>query len=237
MFRVIRQAFQSFLGGNDGLDVSGKMFEWNQQGWTLKHCLLVFILGDISSSLLQAVLPVIHVPGLSFLFFIWWFHPDRDSGIHHCFQIPDREEVPQILSLAVKWAVAIFIIRTSIVYLQIHFFQASFPVLNPLHDSKLPFWEVIVFAVSAVVVGPIWEEFLFRQILYQSLGAHYMVSAMVSSALWAGMHFSLEWFPYLMISGLIYIYLYESSKNIWYPIAVHALINALSVAVSLTSLI
>lgn len=86
---------------------------------------------------------------------------------------------------------------------------------------------IITLAISAGLIAPITEEFLFRGYIYpilkKSLG---MKLAMVLSALLFGIvHASLVPLLPLTILGLAFAILYEKCNTIWAPIMAHAIFN------------
>jgi membrane protease YdiL (CAAX protease family) len=86
---------------------------------------------------------------------------------------------------------------------------------------------LFLIAFLAVILAPISEELLFRAFIYRSLKlyANPTISALVTSLLFAGMHFNLHSFLPLFILGFWLCRTYEKSGNIWVPIILHALFN------------
>lgn len=86
---------------------------------------------------------------------------------------------------------------------------------------------IVTLAISAGLIAPVTEEFLFRGYIYpilkKSLG---MKLAMVLSALLFGIvHASLVPLLPLTILGLLFAILYEKCNTIWAPIMAHAIFN------------
>lgn len=88
-----------------------------------------------------------------------------------------------------------------------------------------PLFYLIVFL--AVVLAPISEEILFRAFLYRSLKGYTSptLAAILTSLMFAGMHFN--WFSFLplFLLGLWLCRSYEKTGNIFVPIIFHALFN------------
>lgn len=85
----------------------------------------------------------------------------------------------------------------------------------------------LLIVLLAVVVAPLSEEFLFRAFLYRSLKSYFSptMAAVVSSVVFACMHFNwLSMLP-LFILGVWLCRSYEDSGNIWVPIILHGLFN------------
>ena len=84
--------------------------------------------------------------------------------------------------------------------------------------------------VTVVVMAPIFEEVLFRGILLESLRARYGVVAalMLSSLLFAVIHFHLTVAVNAFFMGLILGYIYLETNSLWSVIFLHALNNTIS---------
>ena len=77
-----------------------------------------------------------------------------------------------------------------------------------------------------VIIGPIVEEFIFRKLLMDKLGIYGDRVAIFVSAISFGLfHGNLYQFFYAALLGFVLAYLYSKTANVWYPIALHMLIN------------
>tara|TARA_B100000586_G_scaffold56460_1_gene38547 strand:- start:1386 stop:2237 length:852 start_codon:yes stop_codon:yes gene_type:complete len=96
---------------------------------------------------------------------------------------------------------------------------------NPLEISLLVF--------SAVILAPLWEELIFRGLLYGYLKSRMSVFAalLVSSLIFSAYHFNLDALMPLLIVGIATGYIYERTRSLYFAIFFHALFNALSMAV------
>ncbi len=96
---------------------------------------------------------------------------------------------------------------------------------NPLEISLLVF--------SAVILAPLWEELIFRGLLYGYLKSRMSVFAalLVSSLVFSAYHFNLDALMPLLIVGIATGYIYERTRSLYFAIFFHALFNALSMAV------
>ena len=102
-------------------------------------------------------------------------------------------------------------------------------------------FELVVFAVFAVVVAPITEEFMFRGLIYRSIRDRFGVAlgAIVSALLFGAIHFvaSDAWTDTLalqvtmVVTGLGLALVYERRKTLLAPIAGHAAFNLIAVVV------
>ncbi|MCC5948971.1 MAG: CPBP family intramembrane metalloprotease [Nitriliruptoraceae bacterium] len=94
-------------------------------------------------------------------------------------------------------------------------------------------WAVLVGVLLVVaVVTPLWEEVVFRGLLFSSLTRNMptIVAAILSSGLFAVVH----GVPLLMLAqfmvGLGCCWLYAWHRTLWAPIALHAVNNSLAAA-------
>jgi len=120
-----------------------------------------------------------------------------------------------------------------------YIFQSSFPGLaekigaQEVVDnfrSKGNFHSKLLIGLSAVVIAPIVEEFIFRGYLYPVLKKYTQkyYAAIVTSILFAIVHFHLPTLVPLALLGIALCFVYERSGTLWAPICVHALFNATS---------
>jgi membrane protease YdiL (CAAX protease family) len=111
--------------------------------------------------------------------------------------------------------------------------------LPPQVTEDLRGWGLVVFALFAVVVAPVTEEFLFRGLIYRSVRDRYGVAlgAIVSALLFGAIHFVVSdaWTDTLalqvtmVVTGLGLALVYERRKTLLAPIAGHAAFNLFAV--------
>jgi membrane protease YdiL (CAAX protease family) len=103
-----------------------------------------------------------------------------------------------------------------------------------LHEAKDPM-VIVMMGVMAVVVAPICEEVVFRGFLYPLAKRYAGVWAAVISSglLFAVAHPSLMALLPLAVLGMGLAVIYERTRSIWAPIAVHAVFNGATVAIQL----
>lgn len=89
----------------------------------------------------------------------------------------------------------------------------------------------ILLIVLAVAVAPVTEEFIFRAGIYRFLKGRFSArfGLVVSSLLFAAMHYNALSFIPLFLIGMLLCRSYERTGNIYVPIGFHALFNANSV--------
>jgi uncharacterized protein len=102
-----------------------------------------------------------------------------------------------------------------------------------LKDTSLA--NILLFVFIACIIGPITEEIFFRGLLYpvikKRVGA--VLAAVVSSALFACLHFNIPLVLSIFVLGLLFSYLYERTGSLVSSITVHILHNSLMVTIVL----
>ena len=88
-------------------------------------------------------------------------------------------------------------------------------------------WTRFWIAILAVVAAPIFEEFIFRGLIYgglrRTLGP--TLSLLASAAIFALVHPPFSVIP-VFVLGIVTAFVYERTRMLIGPIAVHALYNA-----------
>jgi membrane protease YdiL (CAAX protease family) len=95
----------------------------------------------------------------------------------------------------------------------------------------------VLIAFSAVVIAPLFEEFLFRghlQTLLSRVTQLPWVAVVVTSMVFALAHPWFTWIPIFVLS-ICLGYLYERTGNLWVSVLVHAMFNGFSIVLSLWS--
>lgn len=101
------------------------------------------------------------------------------------------------------------------------------PLAKTLKDASVAGCVVIGF--TAIVLAPVGEEVVFRRMLYGILSELGAVKAvLLTSFLFSILHFHLVGTVGLFFFALILQLLYLNTKNIWHPIQLHMIFNALS---------
>lgn len=87
--------------------------------------------------------------------------------------------------------------------------------------------KIIFSVISTGLVGPIIEELMFRGNIYNNLKKNRsnMASILITTALFALLHFNIVQSTYAVVLGFMLIYSYEKSNNIKVPIAMHMAAN------------
>jgi membrane protease YdiL (CAAX protease family) len=90
---------------------------------------------------------------------------------------------------------------------------------------------VVLFALVAAVMAPLFEEVFFRGFLFRGFAASWgwAWGAVVSGALFGLAHLQLDVFVPLFALGFVLAWVYKRTGSLWTSIAFHALFNGLSV--------
>lgn len=104
--------------------------------------------------------------------------------------------------------------------------QSENPVLR-LFDGA-PLWQYLSLGLLVVVIGPFFEEVIFRGWLYAGLAGHlgHVRAAVISSALFAVIHSDLPALLPLFVLGLIFAWVYRKTGSLWGCLLLHSMWNA-----------
>jgi membrane protease YdiL (CAAX protease family) len=82
---------------------------------------------------------------------------------------------------------------------------------------------------TMVLLAPVVEEIVFRGLLFGALAPRLgvLASALITALLFGGVHGDLVLFPLLAALGFVNALAYAATGNLWVPITVHALNNAI----------
>ena len=103
------------------------------------------------------------------------------------------------------------------------------------HTSELidsmPIW--LTFLI-VVIIGPVFEELLFRKFMIDRFSRYGSTVAIIVSAVSFGLfHGNLYQFFYAALLGLVLGFMYAKTRNVIYPILLHVLINFLGSVVAI----
>lgn len=90
--------------------------------------------------------------------------------------------------------------------------------------------ELLVAFLGLVVLPPLAEEMLFRGFMYRGLASRWpkILAAVVTSLLFALVHFQWNVGVDVFILSMVLIFLYEKTKNLWMCVFLHAIKNGLA---------
>ena len=85
------------------------------------------------------------------------------------------------------------------------------------------------FIVSATVLAPIQEEFMFRGIFQGAVFENSWLGLVLTSSLFSFMHgpYDVPSFSYYLLGGLLLGFAYKKSQNLWVSTLVHMFYNSL----------
>ena len=96
----------------------------------------------------------------------------------------------------------------------------------------------VAFALAAIVIGPAFEDLLFRGVLYRAVrrAAPGHVAIVVSAVAFTLAHGdNLRALPYVLLGGLVLGCLREASGSVWVSLAAHVAYNATQVVAQLSA--
>ena len=146
-----------------------------------------------------------------------------------------------IPSNSMHWSLSIMAIIISLTFTGIYVAIVNFIGIDALIPTALPS-ETLghglsrIFNIAAIIIwAPFAEELFFRGFFLVSLipllGP--LRASIVSAAIFAIVHLSLATMLPILITGLIFSWLYLKTRSIWHPIAAHATQNLIAVSVIL----
>jgi len=93
--------------------------------------------------------------------------------------------------------------------------------------GQATWYTLILNLLLAGVLAPLVEETLFRGIIFGSLQAYFgkWTAAVISAAIFSGLHLQLYGFFPRFILGMALVYLYDKYKSLYPSVALHALNN------------
>ena len=101
------------------------------------------------------------------------------------------------------------------------------PIAETLKEASLT--EIILIGVTTIIFAPIGEEIVFRRMLYGILLQTGPLKALLlTSFLFSIAHFYLAGIPGLFFFALLLQLLYLNTRNLWCPIQLHVVFNAMS---------
>ncbi|MGZ4964026.1 MAG: CPBP family intramembrane glutamic endopeptidase [Limisphaerales bacterium] len=109
----------------------------------------------------------------------------------------------------------------------LHLHPVVQPVVQELQKPEMPLFQRGLLAMLAIVGAPIWEESVFRGLLYPTLkqAGFPRLAFWGSSILFGASHLTGVTFVPLAFFGMVLVLLYESTDNLLAPIAAHSMFN------------
>ena len=107
--------------------------------------------------------------------------------------------------------------------------QVSNPIQKLIHST-----DIILNLILIIIIGPIFEEIIFRKVLIdRTIKYGAKVSIILSAVLFAFFHGNLNQFSYALLIGGFFAYVYIKTGNIIYTIILHLIINLMGSVVTL----
>ncbi len=118
-------------------------------------------------------------------------------------------------------------------YLLTNFFDIEIKpqeILEKFKELESSF-EISIFVIGSAVVAPIYEELLFRGIIFPKLiqKTNFTIALLLSSLIFAVLHFHLSALLPLFVLSIILSITYLYTSTIWASISLHALFNLISI--------
>jgi membrane protease YdiL (CAAX protease family) len=137
-----------------------------------------------------------------------------------------RQGLRGYLLILLPFTVSALLVAGLCQWLGVRFTQPQVDWFMELHSGR----QIAGFLFLAVIIAPVWEEVIFRGVLYpflkQRLPAGW--AAVLSAAVWAATH--LHWpvlLPFTLL-GCALCLLYERTGKLGCPVALHAIFNLTS---------
>ena len=104
--------------------------------------------------------------------------------------------------------------------------QSRFDI-NELFGAGASLWLIFL---TGIGIAPLVEEIFFRGFLFPGLRERngWIAAALISAALFAGVHLQPIAMPPIFLMGLIFAYLYQRTGSIWPGVIMHMMTNTLS---------
>lgn len=134
--------------------------------------------------------------------------------------------LPLILLVNAGWATLLSVLESLGLPIEL----VKQPAIDLILGLKSP-WLIALMLTSAVLFAPLAEELVFRAGIYRLLrrGLPFWASAVISSLLFAGVHFYWQGLPGLFLVGFCLAAVYEYTGDIRASMAFHAAFNLNSV--------
>jgi membrane protease YdiL (CAAX protease family) len=103
------------------------------------------------------------------------------------------------------------------------------PTITVIKSHTGP-WQTAIFGFAAVVLAPLFEESLFRGILYPAFRnrGHRWMGLWFTALLFGVIHWNLAAFIPLTFLAVVFTWMYERTGNLLAPMAAHGVFNAIN---------
>lgn len=169
------------------------------------------------------------------LLLVSWVFVFRPNALAGLPSLPGRNAASAVAS-GVGWGAAAWLGSSLVSVAVVALMEAlGMEVLPQAAEQAIATVEPWLVVLSVVILAPIAEEVFFRGVVFNALrregGRRW--AYLGSSVLFAIIHLSLVAVLPLFLLGLALAWVYERTNNLLAPIAMHAVVNAISVAFAL----
>lgn len=100
------------------------------------------------------------------------------------------------------------------------------PLVEILKEEK-SIWFILYLIITAIFIAPIFEEIIFRGLIYQALRKHVGIlkAVLISSIIFSLLHFNIAQFLPVMGLGMLLCFIFEHTDSLVPAIAIHMLNN------------
>lgn len=160
---------------------------------------------------------------------IWWFIVRKNNVSLKSFRW-DWHSPGELFGWIMQGYIMIIVITGILIFLQ-YYFGFQLPGFGQ-QESHIDLFGnstigIVVLAIVAIIIAPISEEFLFRGCIMQRF-KNAWIGIVLSSAIFAIVHFELASFFPLFIVGIVIGYYYLKSNSLQVAIGIHILNNAVA---------
>lgn len=106
-------------------------------------------------------------------------------------------------------------------------------VPSGIDDTVIYIIAMIIRIFTSCVIGPFIEELVFRGFLFNSLSKrmNVILSALLTTIIFAVMHISISTVIFAFITGLVFIYFYIKTNNLLVSFTIHSSCNIMALVV------
>ncbi len=150
---------------------------------------------------------------------------------HFILNKPEKNEIIKGIKLLITiWPLLLI---TSIVSNYLFSYYPDQKAIHLLISANIT--TKIYIIMSAVLVTPIVEEYVFRNVIYKNMKSHMGVlwSAITTSLIFSLVHLNIKAFGPLFILSIFFCILYEHTRKLNYPIYCHIAFNQIMIIIIL----
>lgn len=106
-------------------------------------------------------------------------------------------------------------------------------VPSKIDDKIIYIIAMVIRIITSCIIGPIVEEIVFRGFLFNSLSRriNIVLSAIITTLIFAFMHISISSCIFALITGFIFIYFYIKTNNLLVSFIIHSFCNMMALIV------